>query len=660
MGERPRMIGPYRVERLLGSGGMGVVYAAVEPGTGRLAAVKVIRPEWAAEPALRARLRREAAAAGRVPRSCTAAVLGADLDGDPPYIATELISGPTLDVRVLEEGPVRGDALVSLATGVAVALRAVHGCGVLHRDLKPPNIILSPAGPRVIDFGIARIDDAETRLTKVGGLIGTPAYMAPEQFLAGPELTKAADVFAWAGVVVYAATGLPPFGSGAGMRERILGEDPVLPALPGVLPGLVRRAFSKDPADRPTAAELVDALTRDSVPAGKVVRQAAIAPERRVRVASDLRPKGGPRPLARTSVVAAAVLVPMLLAASWLSGALRGVTGGDAPEKKTPLPGLPLLGHDEAVLAVAVTTLKGRPVAVSGGYDDALRVWDLTTRTQVQHVRYADDIRVITTGSLRGRPIAVAGVTAGDRGRFGLGSLGTALCAFDLATGEEVLKRLFGRATRAVAMDSRAIYHSGVRGTISSDPRGIERADLKEGRALPGLDVPTHYVEGLQTTTVDGRAVVVSLEERDGGNRVRVLDAGSLDVLRTIKAPAYSRELRVGRAGGRTIAVVSHDRGVLFWDLTRGRRIVDVPVPQSATGGPALAVGALEGRPVVVTGPIGGALVVRDLATGGELRTVPIGPLAPTALAMAEVGGGPVVIAGGGGPADRRLRVLPL
>jgi serine/threonine protein kinase len=254
-------VGPYRIERRLSAGGMGVVYLGHDEATGTVAAVKVIKPEFAADRRFRARLRREVAAARRVPRFCTAPVVGADLDAEPPYIATEYINGPTLDVAVLERGPMRGPELAGLATGIAVALRAIHDQGVIHRDLKPSNILLSGVGPRVIDFGIARLEDAETQLTQVGGLVGTLAYMAPEQLNGGP-VTTAIDLFAWAGVVTYAATGRPPFGTGSEVRERVLAQEPDLGGLDEPLRRLVVAAFAKDHTRRPSAAELVEGLAR--------------------------------------------------------------------------------------------------------------------------------------------------------------------------------------------------------------------------------------------------------------------------------------------------------------------------------------------------------------------------------------------------------------
>lgn len=256
----PAAIGPYAVVGRLGSGGMGVVYLARD-GAGRLVAVKVIRADLAANPEFRARFRREAEAARRVAAFCTARVLDAQLEGPSPYLVTEYIQGVRLDRAVAEAGALDVSSLEGLAVGVAAALAAIHAAGLVHRDLKPNNVILSSFGPRVIDFGIARALDAASGLTQTGAVLGSLGWMAPEQ-LTGQPATPAADVFAWGGLVLSAATGLPPFGSGAPevMAYRILNQQPDLGAVPEGLRGLVAAALRKDPAQRPTARALLDRL----------------------------------------------------------------------------------------------------------------------------------------------------------------------------------------------------------------------------------------------------------------------------------------------------------------------------------------------------------------------------------------------------------------
>ena len=176
----PRRIGPYDLLGFLGEGGMGVVYVG-RGADGRLVAIKVVRPEYARNAEFRARFRREADSAMRVPRFCTAEVLGADTDAEQPYLVTEFIDGPTLEEAVTDAGPLRRGELEQLGVSMAAALRGIHGAGIIHRDLKPSNVLLSRIGPRVIDFGIASALDAAPGLTATGKAVGTPAFMAPEQ-----------------------------------------------------------------------------------------------------------------------------------------------------------------------------------------------------------------------------------------------------------------------------------------------------------------------------------------------------------------------------------------------------------------------------------------------------------------------------------------------
>ncbi|MFD0467211.1 DJ-1/PfpI family protein [Nonomuraea thailandensis] len=212
-----RVVGGYTLRRLLGRGGMGEVHLAATP-TGGLAAVKLIHPHLAGDPVFRRRFEREAAAARRVARFCTAPVLDAGIDGNVAYLVTEYVKGPDLAQAVHEQGPLSGANLEALAVGVATALSAIHGAGVIHRDLKPSNVLLSPLGPRVIDFGVAQLVNDSMASQAI---LGTPAFMAPEQ-ARGEPLTPAADVFAWGGVIAFAGTGGRP--SGARTPRRSTGS----------------------------------------------------------------------------------------------------------------------------------------------------------------------------------------------------------------------------------------------------------------------------------------------------------------------------------------------------------------------------------------------------------------------------------------------------
>ncbi len=263
--EDPESLGPYTLVGRLGRGGYGVVYLG-ETTTSEQVAVKLLQTQLAVAGGERERFAREAAAAKQVARFCTAQVLDADIAGDRPYIVSEYVPGPSLQALVSEQGPLQGGALDRLAIGTATALVAIHQAGVVHRDLKPPNVLIGPDGPRVIDFGIARIMDRQATMT--GHALGTPAYMAPEQ-VTGGEITPAADVFAWGATLVYAANGIPPFGRDtlAVLAHRIVNEEPLLGALTGRLRSLVAECLNKDPAARPAASLLLMRLLgHDAVP----------------------------------------------------------------------------------------------------------------------------------------------------------------------------------------------------------------------------------------------------------------------------------------------------------------------------------------------------------------------------------------------------------
>ncbi|WP_242606309.1 serine/threonine-protein kinase [Protofrankia symbiont of Coriaria ruscifolia] len=253
----PTRLGPYTVLRRLGKGGMGVVYLA-RTVTWHLVAIKVIRSDISNSLAFRANFRREAATARRVARFCTAEVLDFDPDAEQPYLVTEYIEGPTLAATVASSGPLPSANTERLAVAVGAALTAIHEAGVVHQDLKPANVLMSHFGPRVIDFGIARSLDAATGTSLELRGLGTPAFMAPEQ-ARGETVTAAADVFAWGGVVAFAGTGHCAFGEGAPevVLYRAAREEPQLQGLEPGLRRLVEQTLSKNPADRPSATELL-------------------------------------------------------------------------------------------------------------------------------------------------------------------------------------------------------------------------------------------------------------------------------------------------------------------------------------------------------------------------------------------------------------------
>uniref|UniRef100_A0AAU2VN06 Bifunctional serine/threonine-protein kinase/ABC transporter substrate-binding protein n=1 Tax=Streptomyces sp. NBC_00008 TaxID=2903610 RepID=A0AAU2VN06_9ACTN len=342
----PRTIGEYRTLARLGAGGMGVVYLARSAG-GALAAVKVIRAEHAADPGFRARFRREAEAAARITGPWVVPVTGADTEAREPWLATAFVPGPSLGEAVGERGPLPEATVLGLGARLAGALVAVHGAGLLHRDVKPGNVLLALDGPRLIDFGIARHEGA-TALTATDAVLGTPGYLAPEQASAGP-LGPACDVFSLGCVLAYAATGQRPFGYGtaAGVLYRTVHGQPDLAGLPSALLAVVTACLAKDPADRPTAAEAERLLTGDGtgweVPglsaaiAERSAAALALPDPEPPRPAEDRVPDPG-RPSRRrvlTAGAAGAVLLTGGGTTAWLA-ARRGGSGTGATPRTLP------------------------------------------------------------------------------------------------------------------------------------------------------------------------------------------------------------------------------------------------------------------------------------------------------------------------------------
>ncbi|WP_028799024.1 serine/threonine-protein kinase [Streptomyces sp. 142MFCol3.1] len=283
--EHPRYAGQYLLEAELGSGGMGIVHLA-RSASGLRLAVKVVHAEFAQDPEFRGRFRQEVAAARRVSGAFTAPVVDADPEAGLPWMATLFIPGPTLAEHVKRNGALPPARLRHLMAGLAEALRDIHRAGVVHRDLKPSNVLLAGDGPKVIDFGISRPSDSELR-TETGKLIGTPPFMAPEQFRRPRQVGPAADVFALGSVIVHAATGSGPFDSDSPylVAYQVVHDEPDLTGVPEDIAGLVSRCLAKEPEDRPTPDELMTALR--SVSASYDTQ--AFIPEQRTRNGESAR-----------------------------------------------------------------------------------------------------------------------------------------------------------------------------------------------------------------------------------------------------------------------------------------------------------------------------------------------------------------------------------
>ncbi|MFC8666989.1 bifunctional serine/threonine-protein kinase/ABC transporter substrate-binding protein [Streptomyces sp. NPDC057199] len=289
----PASIGGHRLLARLGAGGMGVVYLG-RTEAGSLAAVKVIQAEYADEPDFRARFRREVETARRVTSPWAVPVTGADPDADEPWLATAFVPGPSLEEAVARHGPLPTRSVRVLGRMLGAALREVHAAGLVHRDVKPANVLLAVDGPRLIDFGIARATD-ETAITSTDLVVGTPGFLSPEQAEArGAAVGPASDIFSLGCLLAYAASGRPPFGTGTAdaLLYRTVHDEPDLSGIEagedteGVeLLTLLRLCLAKDPADRPTAEQFGTVLlVEDSVPEGGRIDW---LPEDVVRIIAD-------------------------------------------------------------------------------------------------------------------------------------------------------------------------------------------------------------------------------------------------------------------------------------------------------------------------------------------------------------------------------------
>ncbi|MBB4918703.1 serine/threonine-protein kinase [Streptosporangium saharense] len=262
-------LGPYHLLSTLGAGGFGEVHLALDPD-GRTVAVKILHPHVAADATALSRLAREVETMRRVQGPHVAEVLDASMEGTRPYLVTRYVQGRPLSALIAAEGAVVGDDLVRLAHGLARALAAVHAADVVHRDLKPANVIMADGEPVVIDFGIASALDSAS-VTASGTVVGTPGYLAPE-VIEGGQSGPAADLFSFGTTLAHAATGRHPYGTGpaSAVGYRVVHHEPDLEGVPGWLEPVLRECMRRDPAARPTAAQVLERLGIEAPEVGEV------------------------------------------------------------------------------------------------------------------------------------------------------------------------------------------------------------------------------------------------------------------------------------------------------------------------------------------------------------------------------------------------------
>ncbi|MER7464158.1 PQQ-binding-like beta-propeller repeat protein [Streptomyces sp. NPDC097981] len=574
----PEYAGQYRLESVLGSGGMGIVHLATSD-SGLKLAVKIVHPQHAVDPEFRARFRQEVAAARRVSGAFTAPVVDADPDAERPWMATLFIDAPTLAERVRERvlDPVE---LARLAAGLAEALRDIHRAGVVHRDLKPSNVLMAPDGVRVIDFGISRPADSDLR-TETGKLIGTPPYMAPEQFQRPREVGTAVDVFALGAVLVHAATGHGPFDSDSHylVAYQVVHSEPDLTGLPEPLVPLVARCLAKEPADRPTAEELIAEMRAVAYPTSEDTQtfvpqqrrpagaeaDAAEATHRRERVAVGPGPGRGAGPgrglrRARPAVVAGAAGVALLLAGGALAGYLHvgarpgppgqiaAKAGPMAPKPRAPWAvrlGEPGAGNRTASCSWQAALYCTGPGLAVARLDPANGSVQWSVKATAPAARTAVDSAPLHAGGL------VLAVAPGS---------GT-LQALDPGTGAERWKRKLPDGARAVAAGGQVL--------LVPPDGGVTALD-----AASGAPLWTKQLGGTGSAWWGGPAesgppvMYVATPEGGGTTHLTVVDPASAAVRWQVRTPGQLRPVGVAHGGlflldgdaeGRTGTVVRVD-----------------------------------------------------------------------------------------------------
>nr|BFE30017.1 serine/threonine-protein kinase [Actinomadura rugatobispora] len=560
----PRRIGPYRLHGRLGAGGMGEVFLAGSPG-GRDVVVKVIRPELADTPNARRRFAREIAAAQRVGGFHTAQVVEAAPDADPPWMVTEYIPGPSLRQMVQETGPFSEENVRALAAQLSEGLAAIHGCGLVHRDLKPGNVIMADDGARIIDFGIARMDDASV-LTESGAVVGTYAFMSPEQVDSG-DIGPSSDVFSLGAVLTFAATGRSPFAAGTipAMVLRIVNAEPDLGTVHGELRGLIAACLAKDPADRPTAADLLGWLSGS----GEAPR---VPPAPAPSVGA---PTGGPETTPPGSVprrrfllvglagaaTAAAVTVPAVILSTRDTDAKSGGTSPSATPRAPvrEIPARVITGHGAVVTHVTFSP-DGSTLA-SGGADGPIHLWDVTTGSR--------------TRTLQGHSYPLVSMVFGPDGRT-------------MTTGAEVVRfwdLATGRETRNIATQQRT-GHDTALFAMACGPDGKYLAtDGPDGKALlwdaAGGRIVRTFTGNAGSALVftpDGRALA------GGGGDLRLWDVASGATIRTFPGMAGQVHAIALSKDGRFLAGSGATSPVVLWDAATGRKIREFTGMGKATG----------------------------------------------------------------------------
>ncbi|WP_194815133.1 PQQ-binding-like beta-propeller repeat protein [Nocardia sp. XZ_19_385] len=572
-------VGPYTVIGRIGSGGMGDVLLGRSPG-GRQVAIKVVHRHLAHDTEFRARFAREVQAARAVGGFYTAAVVDADWEASQPWLATEYIAGQSLKQLVTDFGPLPEESVAELAAGIVEALSAIHSAGVTHRDLTPGNVLLTESGPRVIDFGIAKLITETQSVTATGALIGTPGYMSPEHVLGG-AVGPASDVFSLGSVLTLAATGHGPFEdkSTARVLDRVAHAAPNLDGLrEGRLYRIIVACLNKDADARPSTADLLEALgdqRTETTPHRWLpppMMQAVAAPP-------SVEPVGPERRTSRRMVLAAAgvglavvagVAVASKVAADRLhvkAPAAQRSPGGTLRWKADvgTFVGLDYAPEPPVVAGNAVYTgsIDGSIYAIELG-SGSVR-WKAPTHRQPAHgpvhsggkVFAANVSRGLTafdaaTGSPLWEKDGISSAIAADGGLVfsSLSSLSNGIVAFDAATGEQRWSALTDARTSNVP-----IFAGGGAVVTVTDDGELCLLDAASGAVRWRVRDTKERFYGLNTPIVSGGAVFMSTS-----STVRALDIGTGTQLWSFDR--FGGSVAVVR--GDTVFVSGYDRAYAF------------------------------------------------------------------------------------------------
>ncbi|WP_433415366.1 WD40 repeat domain-containing serine/threonine protein kinase [Microtetraspora malaysiensis] len=631
----PQHVGDYWLAGRLGEGGQGVVYDAYD-GEGRRVAIKVLHASG--DERTREQLARESAAARRVASFCTARVLHTDLEARKPYIVSEYVEGRSLRAAGRR---FTGDDLHRLGTAIVTALTAIHEAGVLHRDLKPDNVLLSPDGPRVIDFGVART--ADMSLTATGQVAGTPTYMAPEVFT-GQRADAKADVFAWGAIMVFAATGEDPFRADTlgAVMHKVLSLHPDLSAIPPSMRPLVEAALEKDPEARPTSRGLLLALvsgyggdipglmaegTRTArgvhVPdtadpaLGTIAEDAygALAPEQRelapevflrlVAIGEDGRESGRLAP--REELIEgrpereATAVEHILRVFSYLVSEKDGAVGLTRPALLRAWPrlrmwveadrdGLALLGQIATAARYWAENGRRDGDLLQGSRLEGALSWAATRRKHLSLTQRERDFLTAGTSLARKRArrrrlttIALAGllVAALAAGGVAVRQSGLADDRRDIAIGRQVAAEA-DRLRTTDAVKAMLLSVAGWRLAPGADTRASLMASLYRPERAVFRQPPAKGI-GVRTVSQDGRTLVSASEEGTAVYDVRTGRRRAFWKWPGARIVPLAAELS---PSGKLLVVVT-ERSVTAWDTMTGAKRAEHPVKDWASAVPA-------------------------------------------------------------------------